>query len=170
VRQNSAANTEASQLQSGREVNHRPLLLVTSTAAPIHAEGNQLLAQSLFKQAPKRSGASMAVNANLLSVSSNDKTVVVEQNSSKPHSANLKISIPARQRKESFESECSTVDSCHMSVSDDLNTSSIHEMPALSPRSRLSRGLVSDYVCSIDSYHRKIEKDSQLKPDHLAHH
>jgi Cyclin, N-terminal domain len=115
----------------------------------------------------------MATNDHLLSVSSNDKTVVAEQNSSKPHSANLKISIPARQRKESFESECSTVDSYHMSVSDDLNTSSHQhhpEVPALSPRSRLSRALVSDYVCSIDSYLRKIEKESQLKPDHLARH
>ena len=152
---------------------HRPLLLVTSAAAPLHSQDNQHLGQKEIKQAPKRSSGSMAMNANLLSVSSNDKIAVTDQNSSKPHSANLKISIPARQRKESFESECSTVDSCQMSISDDfLNTSSHQHLdgPALSHRSRITRSIVSDYACSIDSYLRKIEKDNQLKPDHLARH
>jgi hypothetical protein len=96
ARQNSGANMESSQLQSGREVNHRPLLLVTSTAALINSQGDQDLGDSHLKQASKRSGASMASNDNLMSVSSNDKTAVVEQNSSKPHSANLRISIPVR--------------------------------------------------------------------------
>lgn len=114
----------------------------------------------------------MAMNANLLSVSSNDQVAFTNQNSSKPNSANLKISIPVRQRKDSFESDTSTVDSYHMSVSDDLSTSSYHleELLALSPRSRLARGLVSEYGCQIDSYLRKIEKDNQLKADHLARH
>ena len=78
ARQNSGANMEASQLQSGREVNHRPLLLVTSTAAPIHSQGDQDLGDSHFIQAPKLSGASMAMNDNLMSVSSNDKAAVLE--------------------------------------------------------------------------------------------
>jgi hypothetical protein len=110
------------------------------------------------------------MNSNLLSVSSNDKIAVTNQNSSKPNSATLKISIPVRQRKDSFESDTSTVDSYHMS--DELSTSSYHheDLLALSPRSRLARGLVSDYSCQIDSYLRKIEKDNQLKADHLALH
>jgi hypothetical protein len=29
---------------------------------------------------------------------------------------------------------------------------------------------VSDYGCQIDSYLRKIEKENQLKADHLARH
>jgi hypothetical protein len=69
---------EASQLQSGREVNHRPLLLVTSTVAPIHSQGDQDHGDTHFIQAPKLSGASMAVNDNLMSVSSNDKAAVLE--------------------------------------------------------------------------------------------
>ena len=52
---------------------------------------------------------------------------------------------------------------------DSLNMSFLHQ-EALSPRSRLARELVSDYACSIDSYLRKIEKESQLKADHLAAH
>jgi hypothetical protein len=110
------------------------------------------------------------MNSNLLSVSSNDKVAVTNQNSSKPNSATLKISIPVRQRKDSFESDTSTVDSYHMS--DELSTSSYHheELLSLSPRSRLARVLVSDYGCQIDSYLRKIEKDNQVKADHLARH
>lgn len=90
---------------------------------------------------------------------------------SKPNSASMKISIPVRQRKESFESECSTVDSCGMSQNEEpLCVLSSNEECLLSPKTRLARGLVSDYGCLIDSYLRKIEKENQLRPDHLSNH
>jgi hypothetical protein len=47
---------------------------------------------------------------------------------------------------------------------------SSNEECLLSPKTRLGRDLVSDYGCLIDSYLRKIEKENQLRPDHLSNH
>jgi hypothetical protein len=83
----------------------------------------------------------------------------------------MKIIIPGKQRKESFESECSTADSSGNSHFEEILSQSSSEFNAtLSPRSRLMRELVTDYGVSIDSYLRKIEKDSQLNSDHLKNH
>jgi len=89
----------------------------------------------------------------------------------KPSSANMKITIPCKQRKESFESECSTADSCGNSHYEDLLSQSSYDLGAtMSPKSRMMRDLVTDYGVSIDNYLRKIEKECKLKSDHLKNH